>query len=177
VGCCNCKFSSCCFWLHIVICPQGAKEEGVDLEHPPNTKLFDATYHDTNDLGLLSRRRAANQPLTAAPSIVINNDFEGLAAMFQGNKPPPGPQVPANPVPRPIRAAQVPKMTLIAFCERFDISDFVLQKLDVLKITGPHGLRFVTDEQLVHAGQLDIGELADVRDAQERWTLGQGQAR
>jgi hypothetical protein len=66
-------------------------------------------------------------------------------------------------------------MTLAVFCNTFDLSDFILQKLDVLKITGPHGLRFVSDRQLSEMGQLDIGELADVRDAQERWAMGLGQ--
>jgi len=69
----------------------------------------------------------------------------------------------------------VPKMTLFVFCERFDLSDFILQKLDVMKVTGPHGLRFISDQQLVEVGGLDVGELADVRDAQERWVFGQGQ--
>jgi len=78
-------------------------------------------------------------------------------------------------VPRPIRAALVPKMKLEDFCDRFDLSVIILQKLDILKVTGPHALRFVSDAQLVGIGGMDIGELADVRDAQERWTLGKGQ--
>jgi hypothetical protein len=67
-------------------------------------------------------------------------------------------------------------MTLFIFCECFDLSDFILQKHNVLKITRPHGLRFITNQQLIEMGQLDIGELADVHDAQERWALGMGLA-
>ena len=78
-------------------------------------------------------------------------------------------------VPRPIRAALVPKMKLKDFCGRFDLSVTILQKLNTLKVTGPHALRFVSDTQLVGNGGMDIGELADVRDPQERWTLGKGQ--
>jgi hypothetical protein len=112
------------------------------------------------------------------PSIVINNDFKDLAAMIQTNNPAPPAQgfIPAAVLAScPIRAALVPKMTLDAFCEQFDFSIFVLQKLNTLKITGPHGLRFISDRQLIEQGQMEVGELADVRDAQEHWTLGQGQ--
>ncbi|KAF9233112.1 hypothetical protein BU15DRAFT_66876 [Melanogaster broomeanus] len=78
-----------------------------------------------------------------------------------------------GPVPqnRP-RPELVPKMTLEAFCDRYDLSIFILQKLDVMKVTGPHGLRFISNEQLFDIGQLDVGEVADVRDAHERWMLG-----
>jgi len=65
-------------------------------------------------------------------------------------------------------------MTLADFCEKFDLSVFILQKLDVLHVTGPHALRFISNQQLVEVGGMDIGELADVRDAQERWGYGQG---
>jgi hypothetical protein len=61
----------------------------------------------------------------------------------------------------------ISKMTLAVFCNTFDLSNFILQKLDTLKITGPHGLCFVNGHQLSEMGQLDIGELADVHDAQE----------
>jgi len=122
-----------------------------------------------------------NQTNTA-PQVVINNDFKDFAAILQnnGNNNPPVaarshlPQQQSN-VPRPIRAALVPKMKLEDFCDRFDLSVIILQKLDTLKVTGPHALRFVSDAQLVENGGMDIGELADVRDAQERWTLGKGQ--
>jgi hypothetical protein len=63
-------------------------------------------------------------------------------------------------------------MDLHTFCDHFNLSLAILQKLDVMKITGPHGLRFVSNTDLREIGKLHIGELADVRDAQERWTLG-----
>jgi hypothetical protein len=66
-------------------------------------------------------------------------------------------------------------MSLVDFCEHFSLSVYVLQKLDALQITGPHGLHFVSDQQLVEKAELEIGELADVQDAQEQWMLGQGQ--
>jgi hypothetical protein len=45
--------------------------------------------------------------------------------------------------------AFVPKMTLVAFYNTFSLSDFILQKLDTLKITRPYGLHFVNDHQLL----------------------------
>lgn len=66
-------------------------------------------------------------------------------------------------------------MMLDIFCERFSLTVAVLQKLNIMKITGPHALRFVTNQQLVELGGMEIGEIGDVRDAQEHWTLRQGQ--
>lgn len=37
-----------------------------------------------------------------------------------------------------------------------------------MKVTGPHSLQFITDEQLVK-GEIDVGEIGDVHDAQEQW--------
>ena len=98
---------------------------------------------------------------------------------MQGNNPgrPAPDSVPIVPrvAVQPFRAANIPKMSLTHFCDHFGLSVYVLQKLDALRITGPHGLRFVSDQQLVEKGELEIGELADVQDAQEWWMLGQGQ--
>jgi hypothetical protein len=65
-------------------------------------------------------------------------------------------------------------MTLVDFCEKFNLSIFILQKLNVLHVTGPHALWFITNQQLVEVGGMDIGQLADVCDAQEHWGYGQG---
>jgi len=72
------------------------------------------------------------------------------------------------------RAALVPKMSLGDFCDKFNLSIFILEKLDTLKITGPHALQFISNQHLVKHGGMDIGELADVRDAQQRWGYGLG---
>ncbi|KIJ15654.1 hypothetical protein PAXINDRAFT_99503 [Paxillus involutus ATCC 200175] len=73
-----------------------------------------------------------------------------------------------------LSAALVPKMDLRTFCDHYNLSLAILQKLDSMEITGPHGLRFVSNTDLREIGKLHIGELADVRDAEERWSLGQG---
>ncbi|KIM74431.1 hypothetical protein PILCRDRAFT_92599 [Piloderma croceum F 1598] len=158
----------------------GAKENGVDLEHPPNTKLFDPTFNDPNDIALLSHHRllTVNQNQPAPPSIIINNDFKDLAAAMQGHHnpldhPPPGVNPPpSQPTHQPIRAALVPKMTLAAFCDYYELHLIIEGKLNELNITGPHALHFVSNQQLADEVRLSVGELADVRDAQERWLLG-----
>jgi hypothetical protein len=152
-------------WL-LTLVRQGAHADRVDVDHSPNTKLFNLSYNDPNNISLLSQccLAAVNQN-QSSPSIVINNDFKDLAAMMQANNPIPPTQnlvSATGPVSCPIQAALVPKMSLLVFCEQFNLSDFVLQKFDTLKITRPHGLQFVSDQQLVVHGQLEVGELADV---------------
>ena len=165
MGCCPGKLSLCFTLESDLTFIQVAEEDGVDLEHPPNSKLFDTTYNDPNDINLLSRRRLAtvnsNQPV--APNFVIHNHFEDPAAIT--NKAcAPAPRL-NPPVPR---AALLPKMSLEVFCETFNLSYEVMTKLKALKITGPHGLRYVTNTQLMQNGQMEVGEVADVRDSQER---------
>ncbi|KAH7919553.1 hypothetical protein BV22DRAFT_1199411 [Leucogyrophana mollusca] len=171
-------------WASAMVGPN--KQPGVDLDNPPNTKIFDVTYTDPTDLAMLSRRRLNIQNPSTAPSIIINNDFKDLAGLLhgdRGNNPPPPDHhndhhrlhanAPRQVAPRPLRSAHVPKMGLVAFCEHFALSAFVLEKLDVINVTGPHCLRFISDAQLTDA-ELSISELADLRDAQERWALGVG---
>jgi hypothetical protein len=161
---------------------QVAKEDAVDLENPPNTKLFDPEYRNDPDTALLLRRHhglvAADQNAPATPNIVIQNNFEGLAGLLLQCNPALPASVPnsTQSAPRMTRAALalVPKMTLVDFCEKFNLSVFILQKLNVLHVTGPHALRFISNQQLVEVGGMDIGQLADVRDAQEHWGYGQG---
>ncbi|EEB94443.1 hypothetical protein MPER_06744 [Moniliophthora perniciosa FA553] len=62
-----------------------------------------------------------------------------------------------------------PKLALEDFCEKYALSQELQNKLKTLQIEGPHVLRFVSDDMFL--GQnLTIGELAGLRDAQERWT-------
>jgi hypothetical protein len=161
---------------------QVAKEDAVDLENPPNTKLFNPEYCNDPDTVLLSRCHrglvAANQNAPATPNIVIQNDFEGLAGLLLQRNPALPASVPnsTQSAPHMTRAAPalVPKMTLVDFCEKFDLFVFILQKLNVLHVTGPHALWFISNQQLVEVRGMDIGQLVDVRDAQEHWGYGQG---
>jgi hypothetical protein len=63
-----------------------------------------------------------------------------------------------------------PKITLEFFCQTYELSEDIQAKLAVLKVMGPHALHLIKDNQLSGEGKLVIGELADVRDAEERWS-------
>lgn len=158
---------------------QEAKVDGVDMEHPPNSKIFDTTHRNSADISALSKRRLALQTQsTNSPSISLN--FEGLAdvlkiAGLNGNPTalpaPIGPQTLQSQSRTPDYKAPKPKISLVDFCLRYDLSHDVQLKLTTIKVTGPHALRYIDDATLREEGQLELGELADIRDAQERWQM------
>ena len=57
------------------------------------------------------------------------------------------------------------------FCDQFTLSGSIERKLRENDISGPHCLRFLTDDELESYG-FTGGERADLCDAQERWTHG-----
>ncbi|KIK79399.1 hypothetical protein PAXRUDRAFT_16351 [Paxillus rubicundulus Ve08.2h10] len=126
---------------------------------------------DATDVSMLACHHLGNimQNQSSAPQIVINNDFKDLAGILWGDHM--NPKIPNLPLPHhdpaKLSAALVPKMNLHTFCKHFDLSVAILQKLNIMKITGPHGLRFIPNTDLCEIGKLDIGKLAEVCDAQE----------
>jgi hypothetical protein len=62
------------------------------------------------------------------------------------------------------------KTSLFDWCNKYNLSEAICTKLEYVDITGPHALCFVTDKDLKTAANLSLGELADVRDGQERWS-------
>ncbi|KAL0566044.1 hypothetical protein V5O48_015971 [Marasmius crinis-equi] len=69
-----------------------------------------------------------------------------------------------------------PKMLLDDFCERYELTVDLRRKLEDMKVPGPHTLRLIRNESLEK--QLEIGEIAELRDAEERWMedLEQGES-
>jgi len=66
----------------------------------------------------------------------------------------------AVPAPaQPIDVSKWPKMDLVTFCERFEISGGLCDKLVGLGVQGPHVLHFIKDEDLRAEGHLLLGEL------------------
>jgi hypothetical protein len=131
---------------------------------PPSKK------HHTDDIALLAKRRMAQNRDAAAPAITVN--FPGFADIFRApNAPPLGPAEPplAASVNSPHRRVPLPPMELEDFCRQFNLSYELRAKLNVIHITGPHVLRLVSDADLRGEGGLSVGELASVRDAQQRW--------
>jgi hypothetical protein len=146
-----------------------ANEVGVDLETPPNMKIFDTTYSgNMTDMNALAHRRVSSQ---SHNSPIVN--FEGLADVIkqlnpQPTIPAPIPIATASALPRPLRLPP-PKMSTADFCAQFDLSPEIRDKLGSINIAGPHLLRLVADGALREEARLDLGELAGVRDAEERW--------
>ncbi|THV00786.1 hypothetical protein K435DRAFT_854440 [Dendrothele bispora CBS 962.96] len=74
---------------------------------------------------------------------------------------------------QPHNQASPPKQTLSEWQENFGLDNIIINTLNLKenRITGSHGLKYVSDDELKEMG-LVIGQRADVRDAQERWSLG-----
>jgi hypothetical protein len=123
-------------------------------------------------VALLAKRRLAQTQNRDAPAITVN--FPGFAEMFcQPNAALPAPvnstAAAPNPINSPCRRAPLPPMKLDDFCKQYLLSDLIEDKLCNIQITGPHVLRLISDSDLRGEGNLSIGELASVRDAQLRW--------
>jgi hypothetical protein len=117
----------------------------------------------------------AAQP-KAQNTAVVN--FEGLADVIRQLNPATNnhrePVALALPVATPARHLPPPKMTMDDFCWKFELSANIKEKLFRINITGPHLLRLIDNLALRTEAGLDLGELAGVRDAEERWMAGIG---
>ena len=91
----------------------------------------------------------------------------------EGMNPHPQPQQPHLGAPPP-RPCIPPQLSLEVFCERFNLTHTIRLKLLDYLVTGPHTLRHLKNEHLQEA-MLNPAEIADVRDAQDRWIMGQGE--
>ena len=148
----------------------------MNEENPPNSKIFGPPCHRCHggDVALLAKRRLAQNREAAAPAITVN--FPGFADIFRA---PNTPEIPAavNAVARAPaaidsvrqRAPPPPPMMLDNFCRLYKLADDIKAKLDIIHIAGPHVLRLVSDSDLRDSGGLDVGEVATVRDAEQRW--------
>lgn len=151
----------------IVSLPQQAKIEGVDLENPPpDDKLFEHQELENEDQQLL--RSQAAQKSAKDSNITINLTLpEGLAAapapLQQQQQPHLVPHIPAQ-------------ISLRLFCTRFNLTDDIYNKLNNYSVTGPQTLRHLKNAHLMQA-LLNPAQVADVRDAQDRWTAGEGEGR
>ncbi|KAK7036566.1 hypothetical protein VNI00_011499 [Paramarasmius palmivorus] len=66
------------------------------------------------------------------------------------------------------RLKSPPKLVLADFCQKYEVPRNLQEKLEELQIEGAHGLRFISDTIFL-SSKLSVGELALLRDAQERW--------
>ncbi|KAJ2936905.1 hypothetical protein H1R20_g190, partial [Candolleomyces eurysporus] len=149
-----------------------SKAEGVDMETPPNAKLFNpACSSNTADIAMLAQRRAAAGQPTQQPQTTVS--LAGLAEFIREMRQPESTRATEAPAPEALALPQPkrlpPRMKLDDFCRLYGLDDGLKHKLGAIDITGPHVLRLVTDDDLRKSGTLTIGELATLRDAEERW--------
>ncbi|KAH8795134.1 hypothetical protein DL96DRAFT_1690434 [Flagelloscypha sp. PMI_526] len=134
---------------------------GVDLQTPPlGSAMFQGGSNPEDEAEL--RRRRAKERQAPTTNIVI----PGLADLLNPNGVPPR----SNAQTAPPRLAA--KMSLDYFITQYRLSYEIQRKLEDAKVTGPHGLRFWSDTALMEKAGLELGELADVRDGEERWKQG-----
>ncbi|KAK7453383.1 hypothetical protein VKT23_011647 [Stygiomarasmius scandens] len=133
-----------------------AGKEGVSIDKPPAHHYF-IKDDDVNDVAVLAARCRQTLNQAQLPTININlSEARSAHAPLQSHN--------EVPVELPL------KQTLLQWQETYGLDENIIQILQQNRITGPHGLEYVTDEDLKEMG-LVIGEKADVRDAQKRWKL------
>lgn len=141
---------------------QIANELGVDNQMPPNLKIFDPVHVDPAENAVIARRASRGRSENNG-GITVN--FAGLAELLNGKA-----ATPSLATGTTALLPRIPrKISLEDFCMRYQLTARIRDKLNDLDITGPHALRFLTDEDLRDQGFLSIAQVADVRDAQERW--------
>ncbi|KAJ6537522.1 hypothetical protein DFH09DRAFT_1369087 [Mycena vulgaris] len=145
------------------------KVPDVNVQNPPPDKIFEHRDTDTDDLTLINNR-SKHKTTTKDSNITINLTLPDAAAP-RPHGPLPAPDV----IPPAQRRRRIPpQMTLKDFCTRFHLTNNIQEKLHAYSVTGPQTLRHLADAMLVDA-ELNPAEIADVRDAQDRWMVGEGE--
>jgi hypothetical protein len=140
-------------------------------------KIFDSMATNAGaDIATMAKRRAA-ATTAAAPTAAGSNvyvSFDGLAELLRGSVPlaplMAAPLAAAPPPRNPVNdITKWPKMDLVTFCDQFEVPNQLRDKLVSLCIQGPHALCWIKDEDLRREGNLALGELGTLRDAEQRW--------
>ncbi|KAJ7604763.1 hypothetical protein B0H17DRAFT_1154425 [Mycena rosella] len=139
----------------------------VDLKNPPDSKPFEHQQPDDDDQALI-RTRATQKGTMKDNNITINLTMPETAVPAQTQ-----PQ-PVPPVRQPSRPGIAPQMSLELFSQRYNLTAGIYNKLRAYSVTGPHALRYLKNNHLEDA-HLNPAEIADVRDAQDRWVAGEGE--
>ncbi|KAJ7080905.1 hypothetical protein B0H15DRAFT_803832 [Mycena belliarum] len=138
----------------------------VDLKNPPDTKLFDHQEPDSEDQALIRNRTVKKDS-----GITINLTLPETAAPVPASRS----LMPAmQPVAHPSHPRIAPQMSLELFSQRYNLSRRIFDKLGAYSVTGPQTLRHLKNNHLEEA-LLNPAEIADVRDAQDRWLMGEGE--
>ncbi|KAJ7653555.1 hypothetical protein DFH06DRAFT_1330275 [Mycena polygramma] len=163
-----------------------AKVPNVDINTPPpleEEKMFwppDSATDAVDDIALLAARRqnTSNKSHPSAPTITVNNDFTGLAALFQPLLPtsatqgtPVAPPAPTPTIHALPSSPQKQKMTVDQFCTAFELDTDIQARLQPLKLQGPHLLEHL--ENSILDQYLEIGQRLAVRYAEAQWKKGE----
>ncbi|EIM83125.1 uncharacterized protein STEHIDRAFT_114137 [Stereum hirsutum FP-91666 SS1] len=149
-----------------------AGKDGIDAQTPPTGGIFDfkATQNlddNTTDINLLASRRLRTATSNnTGPNVQMN--FEGLANVLRVAR---GQENdlhrPANHIPT--RPHIPPKMVLDEFCTKYELVASTTGKLREMELAGPHILRLLSNQDLIADAKLTNTQVAEVRDAEERW--------
>ncbi|THU93999.1 hypothetical protein K435DRAFT_860991 [Dendrothele bispora CBS 962.96] len=154
---------------HVVLTPaaldywasaMAAGKEDVTITNPPVHHFYVKDETHVDDIKTLAARRR-NLINHTQGGITINfgsDEAKSLREPLQSRTNSQSPTLP-------------PKQTLSQWKEAHGLDQAIITILESAKITGPHALEYVTDQELKDLG-LVIGQRADVRDAEKRWKLG-----
>jgi len=139
---------------------QQAKE--IDMKAPPaNDKSFKPA--EDRESRIINQRAALKaKEVNSSGGNTFSLNFQGFDHLLQ-NQPATPPAVPApQALATPIYDdTEGPDMTLAQLAHEFNLLWDIEEKLDSLRVSGPHALLFITREQLDDA-DFKLGQLADV---------------
>ncbi|KAK7014444.1 hypothetical protein VNI00_019354 [Paramarasmius palmivorus] len=139
--------------------------EGVTLDQAPDTKIFHAGRSNTDNHFISSRALSCSnsKPVTPLqpppPQVIILSDRMYNCSDLESS---------TSQTPSPVLAR---KIDLRTFIDKYDLSGDIYDKLRSFKVTGPHSLRFLSDDVLAANG-FELAEIGDIRDAEEQWSKG-----
>lgn len=126
------------------------------------------------DINVLAKRRLQAANKTSGNQ--VNVHLDGLANIIHELRNEPRTPL-ANrskrtvtPASAPKRSRPPPKMDLADFCAMQGLSEAIAEKLAKMDVDGPHLLCKITDQQLADGG-LSVGQVAAVRDGEERYLV------
>jgi hypothetical protein len=166
-------------------------EDYSTIDQPPNHRLFDYNSDNTKLTPLLRKRledsKTTNAASNAAPTINFSIGKELVDLLHPA---PPLAAVPADSVAPPIYTAPLPQnsynidcptllqanrkagtdMTLEAFCVKYELDDGIKDRFKEHRYKYARMFRYLTVKDM-EAMKFWAGEIAEVRDAIDRWSV------
>lgn len=152
----------CSFILQYLIHIQVAKK--AEIDKPPSSIQFDPDKTSAVVDGRLAERARQDSAKTNSGTAAQQFTFHFVDSASARSASPSGSSAVSTK-----KHSTGPRLSLADFCANFMLSDEIKEKLAAKKITGPHSLRFISDNDFIEKIGLEIGELGDVRDAEQQW--------